>query len=673
MFIFEAPIAMKKKKPAQAAVAETIKPHTDQGFNLPVETTWSLLLFIFSTLLYANTIGHGYALDDVAVIQQNKFVQQGLAGIPQILTTFYWQGFWDLNAGLYRPLSLVMFALEQTLFPNSPFINHFVNVLLFACSTVLLFKTILKLFGKNYGTMAAVASLLFAAHPIHTEVVANIKSRDELLALFTLLATCIYLLKYLEHNNKLHLAFAVFAYALALFSKESSVAFLGLFVLVFFYKKTAVKQSLFALAPFLIVAGIFFAIHQYVIANGPPRVGYTYRDNSILASVSFAERFATALYMQGKYLLLLLFPHPLSYDYSFQQIPLFNLTSWQVLLSAVGIIGLITAGIKGLLSRTVIGFGIAWYAITMFITSNLIIPIGATMAERFVFIPSLGLCLAAAYLLVKYLAKASEKLSAPTAMLKQAALLSGVLVLVLALYSFKTISRNADWKDSQTLFVADINNAPNSYNVQYNYGTVYIEAAKQEQDAKRKQELLTTATSAFERAIKIDSGVAAAHINLASAYYQLGNYTQAYKAETKALTIDTLSVDLYNNAGNYAYRLKLYNEGLGYLQQAVARGLANEETYKFIGGTYFAQQNIPAALEAYDKAIAINPRHIENLTNAANIYAMTGNYAKAASLTKQALAIEPQNRNLQSTLLRIYVDTKQQDSLQYYSQMFGVR
>lgn len=667
------PCAMKKKKTTQAVVTETLNPNTGQGFNLPVETAWSLLLFIFSTLLYANTIGHGYALDDVAVITQNKFVQQGLAGIPQILTTFYWQGFWDLNAGLYRPLSLVMFAMEQALFPNSPFINHFINVLLFAGSTVLFFKTILKLFGKNYGTMAAVASLLFAAHPIHTEVVANIKSRDELLALFTLLASCIYLLKYLEHNNKLHLAFAVLAYALALLSKESSIAFLGLFVLIFFYKKTAVKQSLVAFAPFVVAAGLFFAIHQYVIANGPPRVGYTYRDNSILASVSFVERFATALYMQGKYLLLMFLPHPLSYDYSFNQIPLYNHASWQVLLSAVIIIGMIAVCIKGLLSRTVIGFGIAWYAITMFITSNLIIPIGATMAERFVFIPSLGLCLAAAYLLVKYLAKASEKLSAPTAMLKQAALLSGVLIAVVALYSFKTISRNADWKDSQTLFVADVTTAPNSYNVQYNYGTVYIEAAKQEQDAKRKQELLTTATKAFERAIKIDSGVAAAHINLASAYYQLGNYAQAYKAETKALTIDTLSVDLYNNAGNYAYRLKLYNEGLAYLQQAVARGFANEETYKFIGGTYFAQQNIPAALEAYDKAIAINPRHIENLTNAANIYAMAGNYAKAASLTKQALAIEPQNRNLQSTLLRIFTDTNQQDSLQYYSQMFGVR
>lgn len=665
---------MKKKARPQTPVVQQSKPDEQEGFNLSIESTWALIIFVFSTLLYANTIGHGYALDDVAVIEQNKFVQQGIAGIPSILTTFYWQGFWNLNAGLYRPLSLVMFAIEQTLFPNSPFINHFVNILLFAGSVVLLFKALLRLFGNNAGTLAVVASLLFAAHPIHTEVVANIKSCDELLALFMLLSSCTLLLKFIQSNNKWHLAAAVLTYALALLSKESSVAFMGIYAMLLFYKKQSIKQSLIALAPFALAAVLFFGIHHAVIANGPARVGYTYRDNSLLAASSFAERIATALFMQGKYLWLMAFPHPLSYDYSFQQIPLYGFTSWQVWASIILIIALLYAGIKGLLNKTIIGFGITWYAITMFITSNLFFVIGATMAERFLFIPSVGLCMAGAYLFVKYLAKAIDKLDSPLAMMKQSAMLSVLLLIVLTLYSFKTVSRNMDWKNSNALFLADISTSPNSYNVNYNYGTVYLShKAVQEQDASRRQEYLSEAVKAFERAVQIDTLASDAFINLSSAYYQQGRYADAFIAVKKALRVDTVHVSLYNNAGNYAYRLKSYDEGLFYLQRAINKGLADEGTYKFIAATYFEKKDYPAAIAAYNKALSINPNNFENLVNTANIYAVTGNYTEAASLLRRALLLQPLDKNAQTTLLRIFAESNQHDSLQYYSQLFGIR
>src|ERR1017187_6894499 len=91
-----------------------------------------IIVSIFGFLLYMNTIGNDYALDDVAVITKNKFVQNGFNGIPTILHTFYWQGYWDLNAGLYRPLSLILFAIEWQIFPDAPHIYHFINVVLFA-------------------------------------------------------------------------------------------------------------------------------------------------------------------------------------------------------------------------------------------------------------------------------------------------------------------------------------------------------------------------------------------------------------------------------------------------------------------------------------------------------------------------------------------------------------
>src|SRR6185312_10602644 len=90
-----------------------------------------ILIAALSFLLYANTLQHGFVLDDIAVIQNNSFVQQGISGIPKILTTFYWQGYWNSNAGLYRPTSLIAFAIEHQL-SNKPFIHHFFNVVYYS-------------------------------------------------------------------------------------------------------------------------------------------------------------------------------------------------------------------------------------------------------------------------------------------------------------------------------------------------------------------------------------------------------------------------------------------------------------------------------------------------------------------------------------------------------------
>ena len=108
---------MKKKTPAAAATSS----------NGPGKYVVYILAAI-AFLTYVNTLGHGFVLDDIAVIGENKLVHEGLAGIPRILTTFYWQGYWDVNAGLYRPLSLVMFAIEWQISPGNPFIHHLVQV-----------------------------------------------------------------------------------------------------------------------------------------------------------------------------------------------------------------------------------------------------------------------------------------------------------------------------------------------------------------------------------------------------------------------------------------------------------------------------------------------------------------------------------------------------------------
>ncbi|MFI5196944.1 MAG: hypothetical protein ACHQD8_07620, partial [Chitinophagales bacterium] len=134
--------------------------------------------------LYFNTLWNGYILDDVMVLKDNTMVTQGVKAIPELLSTPHMRGYLIIPNDLYRPLSLVMFAIEYQFFGLNPMVGHFFNIVVFAGCVIMLFLFLNKFFGGGKMAIAFIAALIFAVHPIHTEVVANIKSRDELLCYF---------------------------------------------------------------------------------------------------------------------------------------------------------------------------------------------------------------------------------------------------------------------------------------------------------------------------------------------------------------------------------------------------------------------------------------------------------------------------------------------------------
>src|SRR6185437_14769362 len=171
----------QSKKPIQRPAPVPAQQKTNSVKAAPAAKGWSLnfklalLLGVFSILVYANTIRNGYVLDDSSVITENTIVVKGISAIPELLTTPYRRGFFVTSNDLYRPLSLVMLAVEYEFFGMNPAPNHFINTLFFAGCVILLFFFLDKLFERKRTAVAFIAALLFAAHPIHTEVVANIK------------------------------------------------------------------------------------------------------------------------------------------------------------------------------------------------------------------------------------------------------------------------------------------------------------------------------------------------------------------------------------------------------------------------------------------------------------------------------------------------------------------
>ena len=145
-----------------------------------------LLIFVFAFLLYGNTLTHDYTLDDLIVIKDNSFTKKGFSGIKEIFSYDSFTGFFGTEkklvaGGRYRPLSIATFAVEYAVMGGlNPFLSHLINVLLYALTGSIILILLNRLFksptGKPwYLSLAFIATVLFMAHPIHTEVVANIK------------------------------------------------------------------------------------------------------------------------------------------------------------------------------------------------------------------------------------------------------------------------------------------------------------------------------------------------------------------------------------------------------------------------------------------------------------------------------------------------------------------
>jgi len=155
----------------------------------------ALLCALVGVGLYLNTLHHDFVLDDVGTVTGHPYVMQGWRGIPKIFQVGLWQ-FDNVNLGYYRPLSLVTFAIENQFFPKNAYVGHLDNVLLYGLTGFCLYLLLTRIFRGMYPLFSLSVTLLFLAPPIHAEVVANIKSRDEILAFLSLILSLLFFLRH---------------------------------------------------------------------------------------------------------------------------------------------------------------------------------------------------------------------------------------------------------------------------------------------------------------------------------------------------------------------------------------------------------------------------------------------------------------------------------------------
>jgi hypothetical protein len=312
---------VQKKKTSTLGPIEKPANTSATGKQINFKGIYFIIAFI-TFLLYANTLGHEYTVDDSTVIENNKFTVKGFGGLKEIFTTSYRAGFWDRKEGLYRPISVAMFAIEWGIAPKQPFLGHLINILIYALSAVILLSVLRRLLQKMHPFIPLFITLLWVFHPVHTEVVANIKSRDELLSFLFGIGALSGLIRYVDTNKLKYILLSCLAFFLALLSKENSVAWAGVFPLaIWCFTKVDFKRTITLSSVFIGVIGIYFLVRISVLGEIGGGYDLMLINNSLIGAKDKLSQMAGAFYIMGRYFGLFILPATLVFDYSYNTIP----------------------------------------------------------------------------------------------------------------------------------------------------------------------------------------------------------------------------------------------------------------------------------------------------------------------------------------------------------------
>lgn len=544
--------AVPKGEPVQGArIFERFQDFNSPLFRLlqsfPAQ---AVIVGSLALVLYINTLNNEFALDDNAIIVRNEFVHQGFAGIPGIMSRdAYYSYYKQLNssdqllAGRYRPLSIVSFAIEQQLMGaaispgatdsvvqygtaygmkehyeqqllHQMHVRHLVNTFIYVLLVVVVLIFLRTVVFEGAPLAALIATILFAIHPLHTEVVANVKSRDELFSLLFICLAFIASFKYASEGKPAKLWVAVLYFLLALLSKEYAVSLLVLLPAAWMlFKKIPFRKIVVWMIPFWVVFGSYLLL-RWQLAGARNELS----DNDIqinpYAYASSSEKLASEIATLMRYLRLLVFPHPLSSDYSYNQIPYSSFGDLMVWLSLVVHMGLGTLAVAYRKARPVLSFAILWYLVHLALVSNLLVDIGATMGERLIFHSSVGFAIAVGYLLVLILGAVQQARARDYAFL-------GIVGTLVVLGGYKTINRNKDWKNDETLAFKDIEVSPRSFLLNVNVAAMLVNKSDFETDERKRKEELHRGVALFTRVLGMQDNYVLGYLNRSIAWLKL--------------------------------------------------------------------------------------------------------------------------------------------------------
>ncbi|MEP7171091.1 MAG: tetratricopeptide repeat protein [Bacteroidota bacterium] len=311
---------------------------------------------------------------------------------------------------------------------------------------------------------------------------------------------------------------------------------------------------------------IYFLIRIAIIPFSTIMLQPDLINNSLMAAKTNSEMIASNFVLLGVYLKLLFVPFPLSYDYSYNEIPIVNWNNLFAIGSLIIYLLIFVYAIVNVKKKNPVAFGILFYLFTLCLSSNLLVKIDATIGLRFLFTPSMGFCIAIVFLLYKIF-KIDPRVNVQLTQMKNMVIVFSILISVFALL---TIIRNADWKDNYTLFSHDVEVSPNSTRIQSSLGFEYAMKAMHSSSLAERNEGLKNSIEHYKRAVDIYPEHPDAYYNLGIAYYNIGEKDHAMQSYWKAIEVNFKLKDPLKELGGIYYNDHRNDSALYYFRRVLA-------------------------------------------------------------------------------------------------------
>jgi tetratricopeptide (TPR) repeat protein len=598
----------------------------------PLLAIWGLVL-----VAYSNSFQGALVFDSAPVIGRDPRIRQAtLENAQSILTGGY--AYVSATAGLYRPFTTFTYLLNYAVLGNGPgpVGYHWVNLMLHEVNVALVYALGLLIFGETAPSLALAA--IWGLHPLLTESVTNIVGRADLLAALGVLAGLLCYARGASASGRRGLAWMAglaAAQTVGLFSKESGVVLPGVMLLydLAWPERAKWRWRVPAYAAVALPLAVFFSLRS----GFGMHMLIDYAENPLVRAGFWTARL-TAVKVVGKCLWLFLWPAQLSADYSYNAVPLFGwrLSNWEDAKALIALAVLLGAALLAILlavrwRRTgkPLLFFLVFFFVALSPTSNLIVLIGSIMAERFLYLPSVGLagCIVAAVCLLGRRRSLQGRVAAPVAW---AAL--GLLCLV---FTARTHARNFDWQDGLSLWTNAVDVCPGSARPHYNL-------AKELEHIPGR---LPDAIAEYREAVRIDPDRADAHDNLGNALSSIpGRLPEAIDEYRAALRAGPGLAAVHNDLASALARMPgRLPEAIAEYQAALRVQPRNAEVHYNLGNALSGiPGRLPEAIAEYKAALQIQPDHADAHNNLGNVLSsIPGRLPEAIAEIEAALRIQP--------------------------------
>ena len=574
---------------------------------------WICILLVIATFIaYMQVLKYGFitSFDDAEYLTSNWNIKAGLTkeSIVWAFSTSY--------AANWHPLTWLSHMLDYELYGMEPFGHHLTSLIFHITNTLLLFGVLLKMTGALW--RSGLVAILFALHPLNVESVAWVSERKNVLSTFFLLLTLWAYVKYVDRKNAGNYLLVVLFLALGLMSKPMLVTLPFVLLLLDFWPLKRFSEArptrliLEKVPLFVLLIGSCVATFIVQRSGGAMR-------SSEFSSLYF--RIANALVSYFEYLRNMLWPSGLSVFYPH---PGNALPIWKPLACTIVLVVVTIWVVKGIRRAPYLAVGWFWYLGTLVPVIGIVQVGEQAMADRYTYVPLIGIFIAIAWSLPEQIKTRKEKLLP---------ILSGIVISLLIALTWIQVSH---WKNSITLFKHAINVTDTKY-----LGVATIHAFLG--DAYHREGELGIAITEFKKSLDLDPSHLYSLNNLAATLAEQGNLKEGLGYAQKLSRLQPDYTPGLITMGNILEETGKLDQAQIYYEQVLERDSDSFENYLNLANILYSKGNLKGAVPHYKKVVTLNPNLLEAHYNLGNIFGQLGQPIDAKKEFEQAIRCDKKN------------------------------